>query len=208
MLCDKCRERTATIYYTELVNGQLIEHHLCEKCAIELAGFEIDKDTDITIGDVLSSLLTKFPMQSDSLKEIPENKIDDGASQDSDRKTVIKCENCNMTYDQFLREGRFGCPQCYQSFRKILVRSLKKAQQSDTHIGKIPEGFQSQASKIISEMKEVDKKKILLQEAIEKEDFDRAVELREEIYRLQAQDKIDSEKSHASPCDKEEINHV
>ena len=36
MLCEICGENEATFHYSEVVNGNKTEHHLCSECAKEL----------------------------------------------------------------------------------------------------------------------------------------------------------------------------
>ena len=50
MLCDKCKKNEAKIYYTEIINGEKKEQHLCEDCAIGVLLFS-DEFTIYEPGD-------------------------------------------------------------------------------------------------------------------------------------------------------------
>ena len=51
MTCDRCRRRDATIHFTEVQEGQLIERHRCDFCG-QPPGVEPplpDREVDITV---------------------------------------------------------------------------------------------------------------------------------------------------------------
>jgi protein arginine kinase activator len=43
-----------------------------------------------------------------------------------------------MTYNEFLKYGTFGCPECYKTFNFLLDGYLKKIQGNCEHTGKQP----------------------------------------------------------------------
>ena len=98
------------------------------------------------------------------------------------------CDVCGMTYQEFLKGGRFGCSNCYESFRNTLEKSLRSIQGSDTHTGKKPIGFETKTEKIVKELSEIDKLSIRLQDAIEKEEFEEAAKIRDRIRELKKEE--------------------
>lgn len=173
MLCDKCKKREATIYYTEIFNGERKEQHLCEECASEYTKFSLRagaNNKEISLGGLLSSILSNY-YSNQPVKE--ESKAE-----------MITCDHCGMTYESFLQGGKFGCAYCYRSFAKQLEKSFRQIHGSTTHIGKRPIGFVSKTDKIISEMTEIERLSIKLQDAVEKEEFEEAVKLRDHIREL------------------------
>lgn len=40
MLCDGCHENEAVVFYTEIINGEKKELHLCEACAAKETGMD------------------------------------------------------------------------------------------------------------------------------------------------------------------------
>jgi protein arginine kinase activator len=180
MLCDKCKKNEAKIYYTEIINGEMKEQHLCEECAAEYTSFQMGNimNQELTLGNLLSTILGNY--------------YGNTAQEAEQKEKEIQCDCCGMTYSEFMRIGKFGCDKCYDSFQKVLEKSIKSIQGSDTHIGKKPKGFESKTDKIIKELSEVDKLSIRLQDAIEKEEFEEAAKIRDKIRDLK----------------KEEINHA
>lgn len=177
MLCDKCKKNEAKIYYTEIINGEKKEQHLCEECAMEYTSFQIGPpimNSELTLGNLLSTILGNYYGSN---------------TQETDkREKELICEGCGMTYSEFMKVGKFGCEKCYDSFEKVLEKSIKSIQGSDTHTGKKPKGFESKTDKIIKELSEIDKLSIHLQEAIEKEEFEEAVKLRDKIRELKKEE--------------------
>lgn len=181
MLCDKCKKREAKVYYTEIVNGEKKEEHLCEECASEFTSFHLAStvvNKDMTLGNLISSILSNYYAPNSNKEEKDEKQI--------------KCKECGMTFEEFTQGGKFGCAGCYEAFKKELVPGIKKIQGHDTHIGKKPKGFVSQANKIISELTEIDKLSIKLQQAIEKEEFEEAARLRDSIKELKKGEEINA----------------
>ena len=123
MICDDCQEREAVLSIIEIVNGETRETHLCKQCAAKrgsaLGG--------ITGGSFLSKLL-------ESVMNIAAS---EGKTVDRD-KTNVRCPSCGQTYEDFLQDGKFGCPSCYRSFHFLLDSYLKKIQGGVRHTGKMP----------------------------------------------------------------------
>lgn len=180
MLCDKCKKREAKVYYAEIVGGKKKEQHLCEECAAEHTSFHLASsmvNKDLSLGNLLSSILENYYQNTTDSKQ--------GEKQ-------IVCDNCGMTYEEFTQGGKFGCAHCYESFRKQLGTCIKKIQGYDTHIGKAPKGFVSKTDKIVSELTEIEKLSIKLQQAIEKEEFEEAAKLRDSIRALKKEEEINA----------------
>ena len=55
MLCERCQEREATIFYTEIINGVKSEHSLCSECAKE-----IDFGDEMPFAELLSGILGAY----------------------------------------------------------------------------------------------------------------------------------------------------
>ncbi len=125
MLCDICKQKKARIFYTEVINGEKHEQHLCEDCASVYQGFA-SKDTKIpglSFGNMLSGILANY---AKGLEEI--------------RSSQKQCGRCGMTEQEFLAKGRFGCAECYETFGDVLEDNLKVIQGADVHMGKVPVG--------------------------------------------------------------------
>ena len=98
MLCEKCKIREANIKYTEIINGVKTEHNLCSHCAREMdfGQYGAVLDGEFPLGRLLSGLL--------GLEEDEE---------DTDERAAVVCPTCGTSFDDFVENSRFGCPDCY-----------------------------------------------------------------------------------------------
>lgn len=170
MLCDQCKMRPATVYFTQIVNNEKTEMNLCEQCAAEKGGFNFILQPNQALQNLFSSFLNpgiKIPGPTGST----------AISADQE----IKCEKCGLTYQQFLQNGKFGCANCYDYFGDKLNPILKRIHGSVQHLGKIPHTCGSG----IRLKREIQQLRRQLNFCIEKEEFEQAARLRDEIYRLE-----------------------
>ena len=131
MLCEKCHEKEAVVSIVEVVNGKERKLRLCRDCAAEGAGGGIaimQMSANSVLGGLISGL---FGMPQPDLSENEE-------SEEDSRQTNVICPSCGMSYDEFVKYGTLGCPQCYASFGFLLDRYMKKMQGSSRHAGREP----------------------------------------------------------------------
>jgi protein arginine kinase activator len=171
MICNICGGSEATIHLTEIINDQMVEVHLCETCAQE-KGTEFK--THFNMGDLLSGL-------TDLAKEIV-----------GEEKIPMKCPNCGLTYEEFGRNGRLGCAECYEAFSKLLVPLIKRVQHSSHHIGKRPSRL-APSVRGHQDLKELQNR---LFKSIQHEEFEEAARIRDQIKQLE--DKIKKGKNKTS----------
>lgn len=158
MKCDNCN-RPATVHLTEIKGGKKIEKHLCQECAAQSEGLPVKGHTPI------NELLTNFVLAHSGMT----------------RETGGKCENCGITWSEFRQNGLFGCEYDYQLFEKDLAPLLQRAHEGATHhVGKVPtrRGGSGMPAKKRVDIVRLRKE---LQQAVEKEDYERAAKLRDQI---------------------------
>lgn len=171
MLCDICQKREAKIYYTEIIKGEKKEQHLCEECAAEHTTFFVMdslKNQESFLGGLLAGLIENFAANT---------------SAQTEKKEELSCKKCGMSLDVFFKMGHFGCSDCYRTFGKYLPRLYRNIHGGDTHSGKRLKGYikpQEEQEKI-SVFTEKEKLQFKLQQAIEKEEFEEAAKLRDQI---------------------------
>jgi len=98
------------------------------------------------------------------------------------RRITIQCPSCDCSKERFEETGRFGCPECYQAFGPFLSPILRKMHAGLAHVGKIPR--RKLTSKILNER--IRRLEEELQRAVEREDFEEAVRLRDRIKGLRS----------------------
>ena len=167
MKCQKC-EKPATFHITDLSAGEVLALHLCPDCAKsylqpEEAATETSAPT--TMGFLQQQL--KLEQTAEDLKEL-------------DSK---ECPVCGITFFEFRQKGRLGCPHDYEFFGSELEPLLLNVHGGQVHVGKLPnrcgEGTESR-TKVIRMRRE-------LKEAIDREDYERASELRDQINSIEGE---------------------
>ncbi len=167
MLCDLCKKRVANIHFTEIVNGQVNEIHLCETCAQGKGIGEVSLEPSFSFADIFAGLLdTEVPF---------------GIPQD----VTLECKNCGLTYANFRKGGRLGCSECYETFKENLVPLLRKIHGSVQHIGKAPLK-EKPKPKFTSKIRELRNE---LNKVVLKEEFEKAAEIRDRIKELEKKSK-------------------
>ena len=160
MLCELCKQTQATVHLTEIVNDQMAELHLCEACANQ-KGAQVE--SHFGLSDLLSGL------------------ADFGKTQEPEETVTKACPTCGMTYEDFRKVGRLGCADCYTTFKRSLGSLLKRIHGSPIHLGKSPARL-VKPPKTKTELAELKRK---LERAIEREDFEEAARLRDEVRRVE-----------------------
>jgi protein arginine kinase activator len=160
MKCQQC-ERPATFHITELEGGKHSELHLCEEHARQyLTQGESEQGQPSGLAGALAQQLAV----GQTAEELA--KLDKRA-----------CPVCGITFYEFRNQGRLGCPHDYVFFEKELEPLIANIHGDTVHKGKKPKrgsGGTQQRTELIRMRRE-------MKEAITKEDYERAKELRDEI---------------------------
>lgn len=168
MECQECHMRPATLHFTKIINNQKAEIHICEQCAKEKGDFHPHSNS-FSIHQLLSGLLG-FEENMGNSEGTPF------------QTTQLQCSRCGMTYNQFVKKGKFGCEQCYRTFQGKLDPVFRRVHGGNTtHTGKIPK----RAGTDIQVRRKLHELKIALQKHIEKEEFEKAAEVRDHIRSLE-----------------------
>lgn len=174
MKCQECQEREATLHFTQVNNGEKTVLHLCEKCAQEKGEAFIVNTGGFSINNLLAGLFNlQNNFQPAKQAQAPLYKEDS-----------LRCDECSMTYEQFVKIGRFGCANCYETFKGQLNPIIRRLHSGNwTHNGKIPRriGGSLHVRKNIENLKQT------IQELISREEFEKAAEIRDQIRSLEKQ---------------------
>jgi protein arginine kinase activator len=160
-LCERCKKAQATFHLTNITrDGEKIERHLCERCAVEEGLIQVHKPS--------TELLENFIAAAKS------------ASQES---AHLVCEECGISYAEFRNQGLLGCPEDYDTFKEPLLPLIERAHDGATrHTGKVP-GSLGTARTNQQEVRRLSRQ---LAEAVAAEDYERAAELRDRIQALES----------------------
>lgn len=160
MKCDACAEKEATVFLTQIVEGNMHKVNLCEACAKEKG---VNDPTGFALADVLLGLGSEKDIEAP------------GAAK-------TRCQVCGFTLADLKKTGRLGCSACYSVFESQLEGMLKNMHKGPIHTGKIPSG--------LAEARQRDDEIRSLREGIEScvanEQYEKAAELRDRIRRIES----------------------
>lgn len=167
MKCDLC-DNTATLFLTQIVNGQMQKVNLCEDCSKEKG---VTDPTGFALADLL--------MGVGSSESIEPNSGDTESAEGVTESEKTECPECGFTEEDFRRTGRLGCPECYQVFRPTISHMVTNMHRDDRHRGKVPSRQLDEG--LLSER--LDDIRRRLAEAVQEERFEEAARLRDELKR-------------------------
>ena len=190
MKCDRCQLAPASVRISQTVNGVSSELHLCRECAVELEN-EYAKNA---WGKLFPD--TFFGSWLGHTGGIPSFGEEVSAQED------ISCPTCGCSFKDFRRTGLFGCADCYQAFRGQLDEIFRRVQAGSEHMGRIPGSLQAKGDAApsvneaaapdptaaetaptvtVPEPGSVADLRRQQQEAVEREDYELAARLRDQI---------------------------
>lgn len=171
MLCQICGKNPATVHFTEAHHSKMSEIHVCEGCAEE-KGFQS------------SAKQHKF-----DFAELVAGMVDGMTTTDEERVGHVQCPRCGLPYSGFRETGRLGCAECYPAFQFQLRPLLRRIHGDTRHRGKVP----VRDGEGVSRSRQIQRLHDELQRAVEREEFERAAEIRDSIKRLEAVTESSSE---------------
>ncbi len=162
MKCQYC-EKPATFHITEITESTGSQvMHLCEEHA---KGF-LQKEEADPVASIASALAKQLDL-GQTKKELEE----------LDRKA---CPVCGISFFEFRNTGRLGCPFDYTHFAVDLLPLMTNIHDSVQHVGKRPKKTAAADSQaVIIQLRRE------MEEAVEREDYERASEIRDELRRME-----------------------
>jgi protein arginine kinase activator len=151
----------ATVHLTNISGDKMQKVDLCEECAKSKG---MNDPTAFSLADQLFGLGAALEIEQ------------------AGGGIGLKCPACGFTQADFKKAGRLGCPECYKTFAEPLEGLLKTMHKGTRHVGKVPESLR-QNRDLTDRLKLLQKK---LNKAIDREDFEEAAILRDEIKQTSA----------------------
>lgn len=185
MKCDKCNnESTFEIHFYDGEKHRVM--NLCKDCYSKYMneifpqdenGIDFSKFKDFIKSDEGQAI-------TDLLKEALNVKINfdimNMKNNKEEQKNLDKCPNCFKTLDDIIEDKKFGCSECYTTFKDRLDDEFLM---NMTNGAKAKEDENVEIKILVNK---IEKKEEALKDSIEKEDFEEACELRDEINKLKS----------------------
>lgn len=173
--CQICGKR-ASIYLTQIINGQTSDLALCETCAREKGLFDpqsltfaekffpeaFKEKVDKLVRELINHAEPEKP-ESRKLRRRPGDML-------------TECPVCHFKLEDFRSSGRLGCADCYSVFADEIKADAEADAAIDTpaDIGSAEESAPVRRSRLEQQ----------LQAAINREDYETAARLRDELKKL------------------------
>jgi len=168
MNCMECQKHPASLHLTQVINGKKNEIHVCELCAQKM-GYTTNNEEGLSLHQLLTGLFGSAKM---------------GMTQEDlfNQEEPIECSNCHMSFNDFQRTGKFGCAQCYDTFKSMLDPIFSRIHSGSLkHYGKIPK----RQGSTLHLKKELEAYRSELKDLIEQEEFERAAVIRDKIKQIE-----------------------
>lgn len=157
MICENCKINNATLRYKHSIGDKEIDYNLCNICAKKL-------DKELLFLQIFKDFFADFGNNNLSSKEIN-----------------ITCNKCGNTLENIKNSGKMGCDNCYKLFKENILPIVKNIQFDNKHTGKIIKALKSEI-KIKNELQSLKRQ---LKDAVEIEDYELAIVIREKIKEIE-----------------------
>lgn len=162
MMCEDCHQNKATVHFTQIVNDETETFHLCQDCAQARGLKTTPLSAQVPLNDFLSEMGAPIFTKATNAN--------------------VSCPRCGCSFRQFRKTGRLGCAHCYVTFEQEMSALLRKIHGSNDHVGIVE-------SESIGPMEEGMERLLSLRrelrQCVEREEYERAAELRDEIQALE-----------------------
>lgn len=184
MKCDKC-DKEATVTVKAIIKGREKDFHLCNDCVKKFTDVGVDEDGNVKPGltsldkENIESLIGQF---MPSLEEVIDSYYEYKFNETNFAYDVIAnlgddvCPTCGNSSSN-IRNGIFGCPDCYRLDKKLTEKLLRSYNNYSTYRGKFPRK-QREIRELGTRIKNLQDK---LQISVQIEDYEEAATIKEQI---------------------------
>ena len=152
MVCQVCQKKDAVFHIPKIINNEIAYIHLCKVCANKNNVHDIENGLDDKLNFLLEGLITSS--KGNKKGSLPN----------------LRCTVCKTTLKDFQKDKLLGCPRCYEVFSDYILKkpedggAVYTKQQTDAGLPKRLDFYKKE-----------------LKKAVEMEDFEKAVVLRDKI---------------------------
>ena len=170
MLCQSCGKNQANTHIKKVINGELTEYMLCDKCAAKLGYSNIFDGFGFSFDNLLGSFFA-----ANGPKFMPLNNK--------------RCDFCGSSLEDISNTGKVGCSKCYDVFFDQLMPSIKRIHGNTKHAGKYASAV-GQENIIKNEIQALNEK---MKVAINEQNFEEAARIRDKINGLKGKEQSNNE---------------
>ncbi len=175
MLCEKCKQRDATVHLTEIIKNIKSEVHLCEICARDVGLNSKFSSFSLSVPDMLSFL------DIEEMEDVVDTNI---------------CLSCGSSFVDYKKNGKLGCPDCYHYLKKAMESIVSSYHGHSRHVGKIPMNYVDMRStgkvylessaRVMEKIETVTELRKKMEAAVKEERYEDAAVFRDRIRSIEA----------------------
>ncbi len=186
MICQRCQQRQATVFFSQTIGNQTTQAHLCESCAQEQTqGYGGMSPFAFNPFSALSDFLNNFMNWNEGA--IAE--INSGRAGSVAIDPQLQCPYCGYQLSTFRQNGRLGCTKCYESFKPALQPLISSIHGNVQHVEESvdvnKQENQTLADGETATTPEIRALREKMKELILNEKFEEAAHLRDQIKNLE-----------------------
>ena len=181
MKCENCGKNEANVRYYRNINGVEKQMNLCEECSKKLG---IANEMNFNMPIDFSSFWGGFfdDLETPSLLNLMQG------------GTELRCKGCSNTFEDILNTGKFGCPECYETFETEIDELLNRMHGRNRHVGRLGIGERARVDNTQNsenkkntntENNKINELKTKLKDLIKEENYEEAAKVRDEIKKLE-----------------------
>ena len=194
MLCQKCQQNPATVFFSQTVGNQTTQSHLCEVCA---------KEETRAYGGMNPFNFNPFAAFSDFLNNFMSwdegaiAEVNSGRTKPATVDPQQQCPYCGYQLSFFRQNGRLGCTKCYEAFKATLGPLVSSIHGNVKHVDEAEkvrkyESENDKPEKVPAEERRSQKPEVKalrekISQAIQNENYEEAARLRDEVKNLENQ---------------------
>jgi protein arginine kinase activator len=184
MTCERCNQKSVSVFYRESIGGRERSLRLCGECADALEAAGELEDVSAAVAGMTAP---RFPSE-ESRFTLPLRKP---TAANGTSPAAVPCPLCGSTAEELAATGRVGCAACYTLHGKLrgelhgdlLESVIRAAHGRAEHTGRVSAGYRARREREtrLAGMRQQ------LKEAVSREDYESAAGLRDSIRRLEAE---------------------
>lgn len=200
MKCELCHRADAeTVFYRTTESGAREELYVCHACAKREQVFNQERGIQVTAMDtdgLVPGMPTQNPHSLEDLKAmgIPPKELFGKLGEMFDEMSKnfptedempddLRCPTCGASFNDLRGGGLMGCADCYTTFEKVLAPLLDDLHLCTNHTG----------DPTMARQRKISELNRLLRDAIQREDYQAAKELKTQLSKLLAEEIDDEE---------------
>ena len=174
MLCEKCKKKKATLYYSENISGQRRSFHLCAECTSLMEASGELESLSIAFSHFESPFsLWEEPTFTPSSVSLPQTQ--------SSEATEYTCPLCGIQFKEIAATGKVGCAKCYSVFSSRLAPLMRSVHGNNSHTGGSPLVYRRKAERL----RKMTELRAGIKTAVSLEAYEEAARLRDELRQIE-----------------------